>query len=117
MARAAAAEKSETIAKLMKDREVALQSAEQKIAMLEARIEEQRTSTLGERAVFEERAAKLTSQFEAEAAARSFAEGALHTARKQRAARLQGGGDGSSPGEEPCAAIESAPGKITWLRR
>jgi chromosome segregation ATPase len=117
VARAAAAETSETIAKSMKDKEVALQSAEQKIAMLQARIEEQQRSTLGERAVFEERVAKLTKQFEAEAAARSFAEGALHTARKQRAARLQGGDDGFSPGEELSATIESAQGKITWLRR
>jgi crescentin len=117
VARVAAAEKSETLAKSTKDQEVALQSAEQKIAMLQARIEEQQRSTVGERAVFEERVAKLTKHFEAEAAARSFAEGALHTARKQRAARLQGGDDGSSPGEEQSATLESAAGKIAWLRR
>jgi DNA repair exonuclease SbcCD ATPase subunit len=116
LARTAAAEKSDTLAKSMKDHAVAFESAEQKIGMLEARIEEQMRSTLGERAVFEERIAKLTKQFEAEAAARSFAEGALHTARKERAARLRGGDDGSSPGEEPYGTIESAPGKIAWLR-
>jgi chromosome segregation ATPase len=116
-AHAAAAERSEALAKSMKDQEVALQSAEQKIAMLEARIEEQKESALGERAGFEERIAQLTKQFEAESAARSFAEGALHTARQERTARLKGGDDGSSPGEEPSATIDSAPGKIAWLRR
>jgi crescentin len=117
VARAAAAERSETLTKSMKDQEVALYSAEKKIAMLEARIEEQKRSALGERAVLEEKIAKLTKQFEAEAAARSFAEGALQTARQKRTARLQGGDDGSPPGEEPSATIESAAGKIAWLRR
>jgi hypothetical protein len=115
-AHAAAAERSEALAKSMKDQEVALQSAEQKIAMLEARIEEQKESALGERAVLEERIAQLTKQFEAESAARSFAEGALHTARQKRTARLKGGDDGSSPGVEPSATMDSAPGKIAWLR-
>ena len=85
--------------------------------MLEARIEEQIRSTLGERAVLEERVAKLTKQFEAEAAARSFAEGALQTARQARSARLQGDDDGSSAGQEPSAKMEPAPGKIALLRR
>jgi chromosome segregation ATPase len=116
-ARAAAAERSETLAKSMKDQEASLESANEKIAMLEARIEEQKKSTIDERAAFEERVAKLTKQFEAEAAARSFAEGALHTARQERSARLKGGGDGSSPSEEPSAIVESAPSKIAWLRR
>jgi hypothetical protein len=116
-AHAVAAERSETLAKSMKDQEVALQSAEQKIMMLEARIEEQMRSTLSERTSLEERIATLTKQFEAEAAARSFAEGALHTARKQRAARFQGGDDGSSAGEVLSATIESASGKVAWLRR
>jgi chromosome segregation ATPase len=116
-ARAAAAEKSETLAKSMKDHEVALKSAEQKIATLEARIEEQTKSALGERAASEERIAKLTKQCEAEAAARSFAEGALHTARQERSARLNGGDDGSPPREQPSTTVESAPAKIAWLRR
>jgi chromosome segregation ATPase len=117
-ARAAAAERSESIAKSIKDQQVALQSAEQKIAMLEGKIEEQMRSTLGERAVLEERIATLTKQFEAEAAARSFAEGALHTARQERSARLQRGDDhGSTAGREPSAMIESASGKIATLRR
>ena len=116
-AHAAAAERSETLVKSVKDQEVALQSAEQKIAMLEARIEEQMRSTLGERAVLDERVAKLTKQFEAEAAARSFAEGALQTARQARSARPQRDDDGSSAGQEPSAKIEPAPGKIAWLRR
>jgi len=108
-ARAAAVERSETVAKSIKDQKVALQSAEDKIAMLEARLEEQKRSALVERAAVEERIAKLTKQFEAEAAARSFAEGALHTARQERSARLKGGDDGSS-------SDESAPSKIAWLR-
>ncbi len=116
-AHAAAAERSGTFVKSVKDQEVALHSAEQKIAMLEARIEELMRSTLGERAVLDERLAKLTKQFEAEAAARSFAEGALHTARQARGAQLHGDDDGSSGGQEPSAKIEPAPGKIAWLRR
>ena len=116
-AHAAAAERSETLVKSVKDQEVALQNAEQKIAMLEARIEEQMSSSLGERAVLDERIAKLTKQFEAEAAARSFAEGALQTARQARSARLHGDDDGSSGGQEPSAKIEPAPGKIALLRR
>jgi chromosome segregation ATPase len=115
-ARAAAAERSETLAKSIKDKEVALQSAEQKIAMLEARIEEQMRSTLGERAVLDERVAKLTKQFEAETAARLFAEGALQTARQARSTRLPRGDEHSSAGQEPSAKIEPAPGKIAWLR-
>jgi chromosome segregation ATPase len=115
-ARAAAAERSETLAKSIKDQEVALQSAEQKIAMLEARIEEQMRSTLGERAVLDERVAKLTKQFEAETAARLFAEGALQIARQARSTRLPRGDAHSSAGQEPSAKIEPAPGKIAWLR-
>ena len=114
-ARAAAEERSETLGRSRKDHEDSLESAEQKIATLEARIEEQMRSTLGERSAFEDRIAKLTTQFEAEAAARSFAEGALHTARRERSARLMGGDDGST--EEASVTMESAPGKIAWLRR
>lgn len=116
-ARAAAVERSETLARSMKDQEAALGSAEQKIATLEARLEEEKRSALGERAVVEERLARLTKQFEAEAAARSFAEGALHTARQERSARLKGGGDGSPPGDELSAMADSVPSKIAWLRR
>ena len=116
-AHAAAEERSEMLAKSIKDQEVALQSAEQKIAMLEARLEEQMSSTLGERAVLDERVAKLTKQFEAEAAARSFAEGALQTARQARSARLQRDDDDSSAAQEPSAKIEPAPGNIARLRR
>jgi crescentin len=114
-AHAAAAERSDTLAKSMKDQEVALWSAEQKIAMLEAKIEEQMRSALGERAVLNETVARLTKQFEDEAAARSFAEGALQTARQERSARLLRGGDGSSAGQDPSTKRESAPGKIARL--
>jgi len=116
-ARGAASEKSETLLRSMKEQEAALKNAEQKIAALEERIEEQTRSALGERATFEERIAKLMKQCEAEAAARSFAEGALHTARRERSARLNGGDDGAASHEEPSAAVESAPAKVAWLRR
>ena len=114
--RAAAVERAETLAKSMKDREVALDSANDKIAMLEAKLEEQRKSALNEGGAFEERIARLTKQFEAEAAARSFAEGALHTARQERSARLKGSGDGP-PREELAATAELAPAKVAWMRR
>jgi chromosome segregation ATPase len=114
--RAAAVERAETLAKSMKDREVTLDSANEKIAMLEARLEERRKSALDEGGAFEERIARLTKQFEAEAAARSFAEGALHTARQERSARLKGSGDGP-PREELSAAAELAPAKVAWMRR
>jgi hypothetical protein len=58
--------------------------------------------------------AELTKQFKA--AARSFAEGALQTARQARSTRLQRGDEDSSAGQEPSAKIEPAPGKIAWLR-
>ena len=116
-AHAAAAELSETLAKSREDQGVALQNAEQKVVLIEARIEEQNRATIDERAVFEERIAELTKRFEAEAAARSFAEGALQTARQERSARLQGGDDVSSLDEELSARIEFAKGKIAWLRR
>jgi chromosome segregation ATPase len=116
-ARAAAVERSETFARSMKDQEAKTQTFEQKLAMLEARIEEQAKSALGERAAFEETIAKLTKQCEAEAAARSFAEGALHTARRERSARLNGGDEGAAALEEASAGAESAPAKVAWLRR
>jgi chromosome segregation ATPase len=114
-ARAAAVERSETLGRSMKDQEIALRSANETIATLEARLEEEKRSALGERAIVEERIARLTKQFEAEAAARSFAEGALHTARQERSARLKGGG--SLPGEELSATAEPGPTKIARLRR
>ena len=99
VARAAAVEQSATLAKSLRDKEVALQRAEQKIATLEATVGEHKTATNGERTLFEEKIDKLTEQLEAESAARLFAEGALQTAREERIARRQDGDDVASPNE------------------
>ena len=72
---------------VLKDREAALQRAEQKIATLEAGVKEQKRATIGELALFEEKIARLTEQLEAKSAARLFAEGALQTAREERGVR------------------------------
>ncbi len=123
VARAAAVEQSATLAKSLRDKEVALQRAEQKIATLEATVGEHKTATIGERTLFEEKIDKLTEQLEAESAARLFAEGALQTAREERIARRQDGDDVASPNEAlfakeaPSAKTESAQGKILRLRR
>ena len=90
-ARAAAVEHLATLTKSLNDREAALQRAEQKIATLEAGVEEQKRATIGELALFEEKIARLTEQLEAESAARLFAEGALQTAREERSVRRQDG--------------------------
>jgi len=66
-----------------------LQRAEQKIETLESRITEQSKAMSGERALYEERLAKLKEQLEAEQAARAFAEGALQAARQERGVRRQ----------------------------
>jgi len=61
-ARAAAVEQSATLAKSLRDKEVALQRAEQKIATLEATVGEHKTATIGERTLFEEKIDKLSSK-------------------------------------------------------
>ena len=122
-ARAAAVEHSATLTKSLNDREAALQLAEQKIATLEAGVEEQKRATIGELALFEEKIARLTEQLEAKSAARLFAEGALQTAREERSVRRQDGDIGASPNEAlsardaPCATTNSAQSKILRLRR
>jgi len=121
--RAAAVERSATLTKSLNDREAALQRAEQKIATLEAGVEEQKRATIGELALFEEKIARLTEQLEAESAARLFAEGALQTAREERSVRRQDGDIAASPNEAlsardaPCATTDSAQSKILRLRR
>jgi len=123
VARAAVVEQSATLAKSLRDKEVALQRAEQKIATLEGTVGEHKTATIGERTLFEEKIDKLTEQLEAESAARLCAEGALQTAREDRIARRQDGDDVASPNEAlsakeaPSAKTESAQGKILRLRR
>ena len=72
-------------------------------------------ATLGDRALFEEKIAKLTGQLDAESAARLFAEGALRSARQERSARRQEGHDVAA--ESPSSETKSADSKVTWLRR
>ena len=59
--------------------------------------------------MFEEKIARLTQQFEAESAARTFAEGALQSAREERGARHQEAEAGSNAKDAPAAQVESLP--------
>ena len=113
--RTAGVEQSTTLAKSLHEKEVALQRAEQKVATVEAKFDEHKKATLGDRALLEEKIAKLTEQLDAESAARLFAEGALRSARQERSARRQEGYDVAA--ESPSAETESADSKVTWLRR
>jgi chromosome segregation ATPase len=116
-ARAAVAEESATLAKSLKEKEVTLQRAELKMATLEARFEEYKNATLGDRVALEERIARLVEQLEAETAARQFAEGALQSARQERSARRQEIDVVPSSSEAPSGKTDSKDGKIMWLRR
>ena len=69
----------------LQEKEVALQRAEHKVATVEARFDEYKKATLGDRALFEEKIAKLTEQLDAESAARLIS----RRRRAQRAARAQ----------------------------
>jgi chromosome segregation ATPase len=115
VARSVGAEQSATLGKSLQEKEVVLQHAEHKVAMVEARFDEYKRATLGDRALFEEKIAKLTEQLDAESATRLFAEGALRSARHERSARRQEGHDVAA--ESSFAETESADTKITWLRR
>jgi len=115
VARTVGVEQSTTIAKSLHEKEVALQRAEQKVATIEAKFDEYKKTTLGDRTLFEEKIAKLTEQLDAESAARLFAEGALRSARQERSARRREGHDVAA--ESPSAETESADSKVTWLRR
>jgi predicted nucleic acid-binding Zn-ribbon protein len=115
VARTLGAEQTTTLAKSLQDKEVALQRAEQKVARVEAKFDEHKRATLGDRALFEEKIAKLTEQLDAESAARLFAEGALRSARQERSARRQEGHDVAA--ESLPAETESADSKVTWLSR
>jgi len=106
VARTVGVEQSGTLAKSLHGKEVALQRAEQKVATVEAKFDEYKKATLGDRALFEEKIAKLTKQLEAESAARLFAEGALRSARQERSARRQD--DALVPHESPQRAALSA---------
>jgi chromosome segregation ATPase len=115
VARTLGAERTTTLAKSLREKEVALQRAEQKIATVEAKFDEYKKATLGDRTLFEEKIAKLTEQLDAESATRQFAEGALRSARQERSARRQVGHDVAA--ESPSAEMESSDSKIMWLRR
>ena len=106
-ARTEGVEQSTTLAKSLHEKEVALQRAEQKVATVEAKFDEHKKATLGDRALFEEKIAKLTEQLDAESAARLFAEGALRSARQERSALRQEGHDG---------AAEPRSGRIEFCR-
>jgi chromosome segregation ATPase len=86
-----------------------LQRAERTIEALEAKLAEQQKDALGERGLFEEKIAKLKEQFEAESAARAFAEGALQSAREERGARRQEAEAGSNAKDAPSAQDEPLP--------
>jgi chromosome segregation ATPase len=115
VARTVGVDQSATLAKSLHEKEVALQRAEQKVGTVEARFDEYKKATLGDRALFEEKIAKLTEQLDAESAARLFAEGALRSARQERSTRRQEGHDVAP--ESPFAETESADSKIAWLGR
>jgi len=115
VARTFDAEQTTTLAKSLQEKEVALQRAEQKVATVEAKFDEYKKATLGDRASLEEKIAKLTEQLDAESAARLFAEGALRSARQERSARRQEGHGLAA--ESPSAETESADSKVTWLSR
>ena len=115
VARTLGAEQTTTLAKSLQEKEVALQRAEQKVATVEAKFDEYKKTTFGDRASLEEKIAKLTEQLDAESAARLFAEGALRSARQERSARRQEGHDVAA--ESPSAETESADSKVTWLSR
>ena len=93
VARTFGVEQSATLTKSLQEKEVALQRAEQKVVAVEARLDEYKKATLGDRALFEEKLAELTERLDAESAARLFAEGALRSARQERTARRQEGRD------------------------
>ena len=103
-ARLAAIERSTVLAKALEDRDITLQRAERKIEALEAKLAEQRKDALGERGLLEEKIAKLQQQFEAESAARAFAEGALQSARQERGARQEAEA-GSNAEDAPAAQV------------
>ena len=115
VARTEGVEQSATLTKSLHEKEVVLQRAEQKVATVEAKFDEYKKATLGDRASLEEKIAKLTEQLDAESAARLFAEGALRSARQERSARRQEGHGLAA--ESPSAETESADSKVTWLSR
>ncbi len=114
-ARTVATDRSTLLAKTLEDREITLQRADQRIESLEAKIAEQNRMIQSERDLFEERLAKLKDQYEAESAARAFAEGALHSARQERSGRRQDDG-ASASNNGGSAQEETSREKVARLR-
>ncbi len=117
-ARAALDQRSAELAKALEAKGAALERSEQKIVALDARIAEQNKAIGGERGLLEDKLAKLKEQFEAEQAARAFAEGALQAARQERGARRHEGDSvsGAAPKDQQAPTGETARDKITRLR-
>ena len=115
VARAAAADWSAELAKNLEEKDTALRRAEQKLASLQAKFDDLKSSGLAERAALEEKVARLKESLEAESAARSFAEGALQTARQERNAHRQETEARLLPPEAP-AALPKPAATVTRLR-
>ncbi len=118
-ARAALEQRSADLAKALEVKDSALQRTEHKIVVAEGRVADQDRAMEAEREQFEERLAKLKEQLEAEQAARSFAEGALHAARHERGSRRnEAESSGAVPAakDSPAQPHETARDKITRLR-
>jgi chromosome segregation protein len=77
VARTVATEQSVAVAGALKDKEVALRRAEDKIVTLEASFEKGAKATLAARSLFEEEITRLKERLEAESTARLIAGGAL----------------------------------------
>jgi chromosome segregation ATPase len=77
-------ETSNAVLKNLRNKDVALQGAEQRVLGLEAKLAELSKASLEQREAMEARIATLSSQLEAERSARSFSEGALRSARGDR---------------------------------
>jgi crescentin len=84
-ARAAAVERAEELARLAASRETAGRRAERQIAVLKDRLEATQAENARKRAVLDERLSKMQNQYERERAERAITEGALETARQDRA--------------------------------
>jgi chromosome segregation ATPase len=104
-ARAVELERATALAKSQKEKEAALQRAEQRIASLEGKLQEHRKAALGDRALLEEKISELAKELEAQSAARLIAEGALQSARQGRGARREERSEAPSP-DEPFAAVD-----------
>jgi hypothetical protein len=85
VARTAGSEQSTVLHRSLQEKR-----AEQKLATVETKFDEHKKATLGDRALLEDKIAKLTEQLEAGSATRLFAEGALRSA--ARAQRATSGG-------------------------